>query len=178
MVLTRTILYDIIIIERRENMTLGEKIKEIRKENTLTQKAFAERLGISRDVIKNAELERCTISELLIRNICYEFGINYEWLTTGAGEKYTDNNILFTLKSKYNLTNLEFKILQGYLNLDMSQRKAVEDFLHEIMDPEPPAEAESELMTVAARGNAEKQIIRDDEAMRADLRNYKPPTDL
>lgn len=159
-------------------MELNERIREIRKEIKMSQANFGEILGVSRDVINNAEQGRFKTSELLIRNICYEFGVNYEWLTTGTGEKYSNNNILFTLKSKYNLTNLEFKILQSYLNLDASQRKAVENFLYEVIGPEPPADAKPELITVAARGDAEKQIVKDDEAMREDLKNYKPPTDL
>ena len=91
----------------------------------------------------------------------------------GIGEMYitTQDNLLNQLKNKFNLSDLEYKILKSYLELDESQRSAVEDFIEQIIGPEPT-------ITVAARGNSELKIIADDDTVRKDLENYKPPTDL
>lgn len=67
---------------------IRERIKEIRKTNKLSQKAFGELLGVSRDVITNIEYGRVEPKELLINHICQVFNINKEWLLNGAGETY------------------------------------------------------------------------------------------
>lgn len=72
-------------------MEIFDRIKEIRKENNLTQTEFAEKLGVTRSVISNIELNRLAKPNQktsLIKLICKEFDINEEWLLTGTGEKY------------------------------------------------------------------------------------------
>ena len=151
----------------------GSRIKKLRTHLGLSQAAFGEKLGVSRDVINNAELERSTISPLLIKAIAAEYSVSENWLVNGIGEIYitTQDNLLNQLKNKFNLSDLEYKILKSYLELDESQRSAVEDFIEQIIGPEPT-------ITVAARGNSELKIIADDNTVRKDLENYKPPTDL
>ena len=64
------------------------RFKKIRKELGLTQEKIGERLGVSRDVIANVELNRVNISELFINHFCEEFDVNKDWLLTGKGNKY------------------------------------------------------------------------------------------
>ena len=76
-------------------MEVYERIKELRK-NTLkmSQTAFGERLGVSRSVIHNIELNVLARPEQkmsLYKLICSEFNISEEWLLHGTGEMY-DNN--------------------------------------------------------------------------------------
>lgn len=66
---------------------IGERIKQIREENGLTQKEFADRLNSSRSHISGVENNSVPISDRLIKLICMEFGINEEWLRSGKGEK-------------------------------------------------------------------------------------------
>ena len=67
-------------------MTIGERIKEIRKSENLTQQVFADRLGLKRNTIGNYEVNIITPSDRTICDICREFGVNELWLRTGAGE--------------------------------------------------------------------------------------------
>ena len=67
---------------------IKERIKEIRKTNKLSQKAFGELLGVSRDVITNIEYGRVEPKTLLINHICQVFNINKEWLINGTGDMY------------------------------------------------------------------------------------------
>lgn len=121
---------------------VGSRIKEVRTSLGLSQSNFGERLGVSRDVINNAELERATISPLLIKAVALEFAVNEEWLVNGTGEMFVKSkeSLLKELKEKYKLTKLEYEILQSYLDLDEKQRKAVSEFIendiiNRVLDP-------------------------------------------
>lgn len=67
---------------------IKERIKEIRQDNNLSQKAFGEMLGVSRDVITNIEYGRVKPKQLLLNHMCEVFNINKEWLIEGTGEMY------------------------------------------------------------------------------------------
>lgn len=71
-----------------------ERIRDLRKNKLhLSQSEFGNRLGVSRSVIANIELNmlaRPDQKEPLYKLICKEFGVNYEWLTSGKGEPYSE----------------------------------------------------------------------------------------
>lgn len=67
---------------------MNNRIKEIRKDNHLTQAQFAERIGLKQNSIAQIEIGKRTPSEQVIISICREFGIFREWLETGEGLKY------------------------------------------------------------------------------------------
>jgi transcriptional regulator with XRE-family HTH domain len=79
----------ILTSERKEanKMTVGERVKEVRKENGLSQEEFAHKLGFdTRGAIANIELERTEASDKLLSLISNLFGVREEWLRTGEGE--------------------------------------------------------------------------------------------
>lgn len=119
-------------------MNLNERIREVRKKAKLNQTEFGEKLGVSRSVIANIELDlnKTGVPDNIIKLICYSFKINENWLRTGEGEMKTktNENVLEQLKNTYNLSNLEFAILEGYLKLDKAQRIAFENFLDNVMN--------------------------------------------
>lgn len=115
-------------------METYERVKELRKNHLrLSQSAFGERLGVSRDVIKNIELNALAKPEQklsLLKLICKEFGVNEEWLLNGTGSMFAQPTT-FSLddfaKSK-GATPLELKIMKTYFELDPDIRKAAMDF--------------------------------------------------
>ena len=66
--------------------TIGERIKEVRKQNGLTQQAFADKLGLKRNTVGGYEINSVTPSDRTILDICQEFGISEKWLRTGEGD--------------------------------------------------------------------------------------------
>lgn len=68
-------------------MTIGERIKTLRKKLDLTQKMFADRIGMKRNSIAQIELGRNT-SEQTIFSICREFNVNEDWLRNGNGDMF------------------------------------------------------------------------------------------
>ena len=76
-------------------METYERIKELRK-NVLkmSQTTFGERLGVSRSVIKNIELNALAKPEQklsLLKLICKEFNVSEDWLLNGTGEMFADD---------------------------------------------------------------------------------------
>ena len=67
-------------------MTINERVRKIRKDEDLTMRQFAERLGISSSAVSQIETGRTGISDQTIVSICREFGVNETWLRTGNGD--------------------------------------------------------------------------------------------
>lgn len=77
---------------------MHQRIKAVREKLGLSQRAFGEKLGVSRDVISNLEYNRVQPQNknLLIRHICTQYSVNEEWLLTGKGEMFSEENHLNT----------------------------------------------------------------------------------
>lgn len=74
-------------------MEIHERIREFRESQKLSRDAFGERIGVSRDVIANIELNRLARPEQkepLYKLICKEFHLNEKWLMTGEGELFNE----------------------------------------------------------------------------------------
>lgn len=67
-------------------MSVGSRIKELRKSQNLTQQAFADRLGIQRGIIGKYEVDVSAPSDAVISLICREFNVREAWLRDGTGE--------------------------------------------------------------------------------------------
>lgn len=66
-------------------MTIGERIKFVRKNNNLNQKDFSKRLGISQTHVSKIENNVENPSDTLLRLIALEFNVSTEWLEKGDG---------------------------------------------------------------------------------------------
>lgn len=67
--------------------TIGGRIESIRKENNLSRREFAERLGCPEGEIVNVEynrLKKPEQKESLYRSIATEFGVPLEWIKSGG----------------------------------------------------------------------------------------------
>ena len=72
---------------------MNERLKELRTTLKLSQSEFGERLGVSRDVISNIELNRADIKEPFIKLLCKTFRVDYMWLTTGEGDMFMEADL-------------------------------------------------------------------------------------
>ncbi|RKL63823.1 XRE family transcriptional regulator [Thermoanaerobacteraceae bacterium SP2] len=71
---------------------MHERIKEVRNLLKLSQKEFGEKLGVSRDVIANIEYNRVEPQKIFIQHLCNIFSVNQDWLETGVGNVFLNNN--------------------------------------------------------------------------------------
>jgi transcriptional regulator with XRE-family HTH domain len=81
------------LVTRKEVNRLKDRIKKLRKELDLTQRALADRIGMKQNTIATYEMGRANPSDQCIRSICREFGVNENWLRTGEGEMFVELSI-------------------------------------------------------------------------------------
>lgn len=124
-------------------MEVYERIKELRKKHfKMSQETFAERLGVSRSVIKNIELNALARPEQkmpLYKLICTEFNVNEKWLLTGEGDMFSlelDENtmlveqILNDVESPFK--SLIFDIMKIYNSLDQTSKIVINNFIEQL----------------------------------------------
>lgn len=69
--------------------TIGSRIKEIRKDNKLTQEQFGKKIGLKDSAISMLERNERSLTEAVIKNILTEFCVTEGWIKEGIGEKYS-----------------------------------------------------------------------------------------
>lgn len=101
-------------------MDLGERIKEIRKECSITQNDFARRMLVSASYISKVESGKETPSDIFLKLMSLEFGISLDWIKTGKGSKKItkDSDDYFERSSDYSEDiDKNFNILKEALTL-------------------------------------------------------------
>jgi Predicted transcriptional regulators len=66
--------------------SVGERIRQVRKENGLTQKEFAKRIKSSLDMVSKTELGKITPSSHWLETVSKEFGVSMQYLLSGVEE--------------------------------------------------------------------------------------------
>lgn len=95
----------------------------------MSQTEFGKRLGVSRSVINNIELNALARPDQklsLYKLICSKFNVNEEWLLNGVEPMFIQSstfNLDDFFKAK-GATNLELEIIKTYFELDPKIRKA------------------------------------------------------
>lgn len=104
------------------------RITYLRKEVLqLSQTAFGEKLGVSRDVINNIEHNRSTPSTLLINHICTVFGINPVWLNSGESEMLKQHTP--SVFDENTSDNFKLMLIQSILSLDDNELQLLKKML-------------------------------------------------
>ena len=114
-------------------MTLGERIKKMRKALDLTQQEFADRIGMKRNSIAQVETGRNT-SDQTITSICREFNVSETWLRTGEGEMFiqqSKDDELEQVLSDIAASDDELikRIIRAYWKLDDKEKAAVKKLI-------------------------------------------------
>lgn len=71
-------------------MTIGERLKALRKHKGLTLEKFGKEIGVSAASISSIESGKNGASNSTITAICAKFGVNETWLRTGEGEMFEE----------------------------------------------------------------------------------------
>jgi len=116
-------------------LTLGERIKKLRKALDLTQQEFANRIGTSANVLTNYETGRRNPSNSVINNICKTFDVSETWLRTGDGEMFLakPTAALGALTVEHHLSNSDYVLIEKFLALKPETRKAMTDYMREVV---------------------------------------------
>lgn len=116
-------------------MTSNTRVKELRKTLNLSQTKFGEKLGVSKDVIANIELERVELKEMTAKHICRIYNVNPLWLIEGEGEMFIEiaDGLLEDLAVEYELTDIEKKVVSNFVKLPSEERKHIIETIKKII---------------------------------------------
>lgn len=119
------------ILYSRRYITLNERLKKLRKYLDLSQKVFAEKLGITDSGLSNLENGKRNLTEQMIISICREFNVNRAWLVEGVGDMLTNlpETILDELALQFDLSVEEKELVSDFCNLSKEQRMVIMRFL-------------------------------------------------
>lgn len=112
-------------------MSLGERIKKVRKALDLTQREFSNRIGTTANVLTNYETGRRNPSATAFNNICKIFNISEKWLRTGEGEMFESSpeKEISELVRQHRLSDLEKQIIIEFIRLDARDRQGVLEYI-------------------------------------------------
>lgn len=69
---------------------MNERLKELRKSLGLTQREFAEKIGIKQNTVAQYEMGRNNPIDTVITLICRRWNVSEEWLRCGIGDMYIE----------------------------------------------------------------------------------------
>lgn len=140
-------------------MTIGERLKALRKELDLTQQEVANRIGTTQNNIASYEIGRRNPSAAVINNICKTFNVNEDWLRSGEGEMFAETNdsVLAELAAEYNLEGEKLELIRNFLMLTLEQQDIIVQAAIVIAEANKKAAAEAakKEATAAAEEKAE-----------------------
>lgn len=118
---------------------INERIKKIRNDLGLSQKSFAEKMGLSRDVISNIEYGRTDVKDNVVKSICKFYRVNYFWLTEGKGDPYLGppEILMDDVIEEYNLDEMDREIIEEYVKLSPDMRNAIKQFIRSVVKKAP-----------------------------------------
>lgn len=116
-------------------MTQGERVKAIRTTLKLTLEKFGVKLGVGKTAISKIEKGERSLTVQMMKAICNEYRVNYEYLESGVGEMFSDvpQTVVDELCEQYDLDDFDRIMLQEYLKLDESSRNVLKAYIRSIM---------------------------------------------
>ena len=157
-------------------MTQGERIKEIRKDLNLTLEKFGEKVGVTKQTVSRIENGINNLTDQMVKSICREYNVNYDYLMYGTGEKFSDlpQTILEELCNQYDLDELDKQIIDIYISLPKQLRDSVKEHIKKAYfndDNKKNSSSEKPIQIRAAHmnpGATKEQIAADDALMEGD----------
>ena len=115
-------------------MTLGDRIKKVRREKEYTQQALADLIGIRQNSVALIESGKRNASDQVVLAICRELNVNEEWLRYGRGEMFAPApaDALGALVKDRVLSDRERIALEKFLNLKPELREGLIDYFCDV----------------------------------------------
>ena len=136
------------------NSGIGDRIKEIRKVEKLTQQKFADRIGAKQNTIAQYEIGRNVPIDPVINSICKEFGISEDWLRYGLEpmkpERTRSEEIASRVENALNGSS-EFKkaVIQAICSRTDEELEALDNLLRDIYDNLPKPEDDVKAISIS-----------------------------
>lgn len=146
-------------------MTIGERIKVLRKEKNLSMEDFGSVIGMGKSAVSRIENGVNGTTDQTIRSICREFGVNERWLRTGEGEMFeqTRETVLDRLAAEYSLDKEQVSVIENFLDLSPQERTLFLTQMRKVFGgsaAQPPRRADVSDDVAAAVANVQDEVAR------------------
>lgn len=118
-------------------MTQGERIKQLRKLLDLTQTEFGAKIALKQATIGQIESGQRIATPRTIRDICREFNVNEEWLSTGQGEMFRqteESAITLIDRIMYGENEFAKSVFKAFASLSEEEWNAVEKIIDRLLE--------------------------------------------
>ena len=118
------------------------QIKKLRQTLSLTQKAFGERIGLKPNSVSDIENGKNSLTDIVSKSICKEFGVNEKWLRTGEGKMFNqlreDDEVAIYVSDLLEETNpfydLILDIMKSYQKLDPNSKEVIHQMSENLVE--------------------------------------------
>lgn len=126
-------------IERRDTLTINERIRFIRKDLDMSQVMFAESLGVGQTTVSYMEKKHSTVKEQHLKLICKMHNVNYFWLTEGKGDPYlgVPSILMNDVIQKYGLDDMDRTLIEEYVKMNSEARSIIKQLLINVVKNAP-----------------------------------------
>ena len=117
-------------------MSIGERVRLLRKELGLNQAQFAEKIGLKQAAIGLYENNQRGVANRIILLICEKYSVREEWLRDGIEPMFveSDSTIVSQLSSEYGLDAFEKVLIEGFLKMKPEERAVIKTYVRNLID--------------------------------------------
>ena len=117
-------------------MSIGKRLKTIRKAMNLNQTDFGARINLSQTTIGQYEKETRPLTERVISQLVNEFNISEEYLRHGTGDMFINRtpDLVRQLAEELSRSDREQRLLLTFLSFPPETRAKVLDFARDFMN--------------------------------------------
>lgn len=150
--------------------SIGDRVKTLRKSLNLSLAAFGKRVGIAAPIVLRIEQGSTNVTKAILKNICAEFNVSYDWLTKGEGPIFatipvaSNKPALDVLAEEYHLNEADKIILKTFLELPTSSRLAIQNALKAIyttMNKEAKSSKTKTAKTAPKKAPAKEEELKE-----------------
>lgn len=115
---------------------MKSRIRELREYLGLTQAAFGERVGVSRDVVNNLERGRVALTGIKAKAICTAFHVSFDWLMGEDCDMFASSEeaVVEELVRKMRLSDKQAQILRLFARMDEKKRELVAEAFFQLIE--------------------------------------------
>lgn len=118
-------------------MSVGERVKAVRKDAGLTLDEFGARIGLKNAALSLIENNKRALTDTVAKSIAREFGVSEEWLRTGEGEMRpaTASGAAAEIAARLKLGPWAAQALERFMALGEKEQELFLEILEKILDP-------------------------------------------
>lgn len=110
----------------KNSMTVNERLRYVRKRLLcLTQAELASDMGLTSNTIGVIETKTRNITEQTLKHFCIRYNINEEWMRTGNGKIFAEQNTLDAFAKAHEASKTEIALFKAFLCIEPKIRQTM-----------------------------------------------------